>query len=233
MRIRFLRLIRLWLLVSGVIIFFYSVYAFTTGEVFELKSVIINGDPLIFTDLTVFQIKRNVLFLSIREFSDIVSAKNPWVASIRVTKYLPHTLYIDVDERMPVVKSSGDRQFFIDKEGKVLPEVIREKTEFPSLNCVVTTEVGQTITEETIRQGVQIVFDLEALEDFHPTDLTCIDSKIMEIDFSETRVIYSTAQNPQQVVTSLQLLFKQFRIEGKWPKIVDLRFDKPVLKMTE
>lgn len=227
------RLIRLWLFVTCITLFLYTLYFFITGEVFSLKTVYIAGDPMAVTDLTIFQKKRNVLLLSKSFITNEIITKNPWIATITITKFLPQSLYIDIQKRSPAVMLDSGQRLYVDKDGVVLPVIAGITKDYPLLNCPISVKSGQSIVDQSIRQGVQIVFNLESFADFQPTSLTCTDSQMMLIDFPQTRVLYSSRQNPDSLVASLQLLFKQFRIEGKWPKMIDLRFDKPVLKMSE
>ena len=70
----------------------------------------------------------------------------------------------------------------------------------------------------------------EKKSDPPPAWLICESPAYFAIDFGNFKAIYSSDQDAQSLAASLLFLFKQFRIEGKYPSKIDLRFEKPVIK---
>jgi cell division septal protein FtsQ len=63
---------------------------------------------------------RHILSLSLVDVSGPL-ADHPWVASVEVTKVLPHRLLVSVDERHPsAVWQREDRNDYVDGEGRVI-----------------------------------------------------------------------------------------------------------------
>ena len=81
--------------------------------------------------------------------------------------------------------------------------------------------------------GIRIIDQLDELDFLQVQSLDCGKNELPSIYIDGTEVVYPADKEISDLVTSLQLLFKQFRIEGKYPKRVDLSFDKPVLKFQD
>ncbi len=47
---------------------------------------------------------------------------------------------------------------------------------------------------------------------------------------SGTTIYLNKVLNHEKILASLQLIFKNIRIEGRWPLIIDLRFSRPILR---
>lgn len=71
-------------------------------------------------------------------------------------------------------------------------------------------------------------------EEFKKTDLKLISLSIVENEdimaslSGEIKVIFKN-ENIEQQVSSLQLMLSRFKIEGRIPKKIDLRFEKPIV----
>jgi hypothetical protein len=54
--------------------------------------------------------------------------------------------------------------------------------------------------------------------------------KLVVIFTSDWQAHFLLDKKPKTRVDSLQLILKQTKIEGQVPKIIDLKFDKPIIK---
>lgn len=45
-----------------------------------------------------------------------------------------------------------------------------------------------------------------------------------------TKIFFPKKENLEFELASLQLILGNIKIEGKWPRIIDLRFSKPIIK---
>ncbi|HTY20134.1 MAG TPA: cell division protein FtsQ/DivIB [Geobacteraceae bacterium] len=65
--------------------------------------------------------------------------KNPWVEKVRVRRYFPHTLSIEIAEREPVAIINMGYLYYVDKKG----EVFKPLNEGDSLNYPVLTGINE------------------------------------------------------------------------------------------
>lgn len=82
--------------------------------------------------------------------------------------------------------------------------------------------------------GVEKSREKEFAEEFKKAKLELVSLSVSgekEIEASlsgGTKVLFKTEEISQQV-SSLQVLLSRFKIEGRRPKIIDLRFEKPII----
>jgi len=89
---------------------------------------------------------------------------------------------------------------------------------------IIYEPIGFQKEEEELKQKIEslgegITGDFILKDDYWQATLT-----------SGTTLLVKKGQDQSLLLASLQLIFKNIRIEGKWPLIIDLRFSRPILK---
>jgi cell division protein FtsQ len=104
---------------------------------------------------------RGLLRADPKELAQAVAA-HPWVRRAEVRRVFPHTLVVDMEERVPVavLRTGGGRDFLLDKDARLLIEGIPEADEgLPVLTGVDYVKaifgVGETV--ERMRSGIALV----------------------------------------------------------------------------
>lgn len=198
--------------------------------IFQVKTVFITGEPKLFTNSTIFTQKRNILLLNAQNFSEEIKKAHPLIKEIIVTKRYPNTLYVRVTERVPVaVYDTEAGPLFIDAEGIVLSNRGLQLL-LPVLNCQISERnPGEQVVNSTTRAA------LDMLSKLINNQIQVLSARCSEegntviVILIDTQFLFSATQNNNKLLSSLQFLLKQFRIEGNRPHLIDLRFDKPVL----
>ena len=185
----------------------------------------------IFSDTSVFQKKYNLLFLPEKQIR-VALTKNPYIKEINLIRQFPSTLVIRVVQRRPLLKVDIQNQtMFIDEEGNSMYPLSQfSNLQLPLLTCSIeqlefdnTTITNRkllrvlTIIYKTIQKGVTI------------DTVVCEGTDTFFFTSGKTQVLFSSVQNSDGLASSLQYLFKQFRIESSYPERLDMRFEKPVL----
>ncbi len=149
------------------------------------------------------------------------------VGEVKITKKYPRTVLVQISERQPITKvcPPGGLEFLVDKEGVIFSEMTPEtkdlRTVSLELGCELT--LGQNLDED-------VVF-LILLEDPQITSIKYVGQKGIEAQAEEGLVIlFSREKDLEAQARSLQMIVKKYRIEGKGLKLVDLRYDQPVVK---
>lgn len=89
-------------------------------------------------------------------------------------------------------------------------------------------------SEKILKPMTGISSERELVDEFSKTDvrvisLSIIGEKELEASISGgTKILLKTEKIAQQV-SSLQLMLSRFKIEGRIPKKIDLRFEKPIV----
>lgn len=104
---------------------------------------------------------RGLLRTDPKEMAQAVAA-HPWVRRAEVRRVFPHTLVVDMEERVPVavLRTGGGRDFLLDKDAMLLTEGIPAADEgLPVLTGVdyVKAMFGIGETVERMRSGIALV----------------------------------------------------------------------------
>lgn len=218
----------------SLIIILSAVFVLRTGSL-NTKTILIEGDQSLFDKPFSAKIDSPLILLDTSEIVEEVASISPWIKNVQAVKKYPWTLVIKVTERTPVVTFiKDDVQLLIAEDGMVLPN--RPGQDFLSrvkLDCDVSQIPGQLIDKSQVITGLATIKSLKENHEIEIESLRCVDDDRYQIATSKTIIEYGAQNDSDKIVSSLQVLFRQFRIEGTWPKRVDLRFDKPLLVMEE
>ncbi len=230
---------RRWILFSAYFLT-YVVFAglitwtvmYVTGPDFLLHEVIITGHEDSISDLQIFR-QQNLLFLDTRLLKQQLMTET-LIKSADIRKIFPDKLSITIDERTPVVRlRSSDQTYLLDTEGVILPLLPRfAKLQLPEIGCQLLTVInGQGKDIPALKPLLAIISEINRQPQLQIVSLTCINATYYSAVLDNgTEILLDVGKDPTQTIASLLFLVKQFRIEGKWPQLLDLRFDKPVLQ---
>jgi cell division protein FtsQ len=94
--------------------------------------------------------------------------RNPWVATVKVTRELPSTLAVELSERKAAaVAAIGERLFLVTKDGEPFKEIKPEDpSDFPLVTGITAADLGRDRTGalERIRAAVGILDKYQSLK---------------------------------------------------------------------
>ncbi len=178
----------------------------------------------------------NILFLNTEALEKTVYHNNPAIRKITVTKKYPHTLYVDVKWNEPFVQLRVNEGYFIlSDDGRIVSKT-REKD-----NALAEITYYQQLNFNSFQSGDQIYYK-DIVSSLHFLKLALdLGFKINMIDINGFNMIGLLAKDKEFVFTTekdtaiqdyqFTRLIKQFKIEGTDFKVLDLRFDKPVIQI--
>lgn len=176
------------------------------------------------------KIPKNLLFFPSERIRSEILRDNPLLSDIQFEKNYPHTLKIKAILRSPFARLfSGDRMVLIDRDGVVLMDG-DEGLRLPLITIqLLSIRVGETLHD----QGVQFVlaFLKGTSEYLTPESVVQLDSASFQVKDAKTDIFITQEKPVNQTLATLQMLIAGFRIKGTLPSVVDLRFDKPVVKL--
>lgn len=181
-----------------------------------------------------YQAKR-IFFLSTQTIAREIKSNFSALDQVEVKKQLPDGLFFQLEVRKPraaVVDENKPEEFFylVDQGGVFLEKA----TASGGLPLVVVgdlsePEIGEEFAPREVKKAVSLLIDLQ-LRLLEPKKAKIISEK--EIDFwlkNDTQASFSLKKDLKDQLDSLQLIYTRTKIEGKQPKRIDLRFDKPVV----
>jgi cell division protein FtsQ len=103
----------------------------------------------------------DLLSLRLRRIGEQL-AKNPWVEKVRVRRYFPHSLVIEVSEREPVAVVNMGYFYYMDKNGEIFKPLNEgDRLDYPVLTGITEEDLGRDPAGS--REMLKRVRDLIAL----------------------------------------------------------------------
>jgi len=192
----------------------------------DKKLSLVNKDKLI---------NKSSLFINQEQIAKIIIKENFLLKSATVEKVWPDTLKISVTFYEPCALLVVNNGFFnLSCDGRILQKVKDVKSFLPIINYYQKLNKNSFQTGDWInyRDIKQTLFFVERLKQINLVALT-IDIKGQDmlvfklIDNKE--IVFSSNKDEEVQDYQLELIVRQFKIEGKEFKKIDLRFEKPVI----
>lgn len=173
---------------------------------------------------------KNLFFL---KSEDVVSSllTNFKNNSASVTKIFPSTLSARLEKRKAravIVEDLGSKKgFLVSSQGYVLSFV--EQTPLPSLKYSLFRKlaVGKRV-DSKLQNAVVLLYLTSKITEIKYGDVE--DDNLRVILSNKSKVYYPLDRDPQILVGALQLIAYRSKMEGKYPKVIDLRYKNAILK---
>lgn len=181
---------------------------------------------------------KSIFFLDLAQLEKELPKKFPQIKKISFQKKLPDQLLIRVEERKPVAvlrtgapaSPSGRHYFLVDKEGVVfaksatfsgVPLLFLPEEETPSL--------GKEIGKGRVNSACKII-SLLGEKGIEAEKVFLKEGEIEIILQEKIKIIFPGQNDFSFKVASLQSILSSLKMEGKIPKEIDLRFERPVVR---
>ncbi len=176
------------------------------------------------------KIINNLLFFPTDKLRSDILRDNQLLADVRFEKKFPHTLVIKPVVRLAFARlETADRRVLLDIQGIVVGEGSGMEQlpvlKFPDVTMIRT---GQRIGDTRILQGLRFY---ELVDGLLPIDyIAAHEGSALLAKSGTLDIFFPQDANMAEILATLQTLMTGFRIKGTLPTVVDLRFDKPVVK---
>lgn len=198
-------------------------------RLFAIREITVVGDHIrISIDQRRFP--STLLFFPSDEIRAELLERNPILADVRFEKRYPHTLVITPTLRSPVaVVATPSRTVLIDPRGYVLADADIIPAGLPRVIASISgIRIGQQLSDKGI--GTSLSFAQNAKGFMNMETITIAGDGSITAHGGKLDILFTQNEDIQTILTTLQTLFTGFRIKGTLPTVIDLRFDKPIVK---
>lgn len=217
-----------------------AVFSYFDG-VFRVRVIRVEGLPKSY-DLYGLETLKNApsLFLTENEISRTIMEANPGLATASAVKRLPDTVIIQARTAKPFVYLQVDGGFYVlDGEGKIISKVkgdlpqedlpvIRYFQKFP----YALMQPGESLDFKDLKMALVFVAKTQGLGlAVNSVDIDGVD--VIGLNLNRKAILFSSEKDVDFQEYELEQVVRQFRVQGKDFKKLDLRFNKPVLELTE
>lgn len=222
------------LLVAGFLL--VGLFLGLADEFWQIKGIScrLDSEPcpeLVWAEMMNLAGRENIFLLSSAQLVQKIKESHPEFAQVEVKKELPDKLVLNFKARQAVVAIKGKEGFYlVDSEG-----ILLEKTDQPANFALIfphrdfQQNKGEKVVSDLLLAAIQALYEgkLRLLE---PQSARLTDEKIIELQLKDGLVaLFSGQKDISQQLDSLQFIFQQTKIKGEALRLVDLRFDKPVI----
>jgi len=203
-------------------------YLFIT-RFFSIQTIIVDGQNVrLIIDNK--KIPKNLLFFPSDRIRQELLRDNSLLADIQFQKVFPHILKIRPIIRIPFARLIVDgRLVLVDRSGVALQDG-DGGLPLPLISVSINPfRVGETISDPKLQ------FALTILDLTKPyltvVSITNTDGSTFLVKDAKTDIFLTQDKQASGTLATLQMLITGFRIKGTLPTVVDLRFDKPIVKI--
>lgn len=218
-------------LITLVIVFFQGDY-FRIKEIscFVGETSCTDEEKIIFADL----LGENIFLCQTHNFTQKILEKYWQFEQVKIEKKLPHQIIVSLKTRQPFFNMTmeGKKWWLLDQQGFVLQEKEKAFAGLPQVFYSLSLQpaVGQKIEQETIQAIVQMLTSLAQEKLINYQKIMAQENVITLFTTDQLIASFSAQKNMQVQVDSLHFIVRLSKIEGKLPKFLDLRYDKPVVR---
>lgn len=177
------------------------------------------------------KVTNNLLFFPDKKIESQLLHDYPMVSSVTIKKIFPHTLFIKAAILAPIARLITPKMTVMLTHGAVVhaPTIPPPVERLPTLVFdVPAVGVGDQIHDDRVQMSIQL---LEQVTPFLSiTTITPVDESSLRFETAQTEIFIPRHGDPLEIATTLQSLVNGFRIRGTFPKVIDLRFQKPYIR---
>ncbi len=225
-----------WLSIAFLIL--VGAFLFLRSAYFNVTQYLVTGSSVVSHEEIVARCSQsaaNIFAFDLDKAARLIEA-SPWVERALVRRRLPGTLLISVQERVPVAFVPMDNgSWLVDGQGRVLEE---DDGGWPGLVALTglsgQASPGQFLEESRYGPSFRVLADLGPLSRDKLTEIHVQEGETTLILDDECKVFLGreTPEISQKAVL-LESILMDLAQEGSIAEHVDLRFDKPAVKLMQ
>lgn len=210
---------------------------FYIGEVFlSVKNIEVYGISNNYSLIGLDSYKnKSLIFLSEKELIETLKNQNPQIKKITVAKKFPQKLMIFTELYQPAALiKTNDGYWHLSSDGRILFKSRQKNPYLPLINYYqlmnqYSFNVGDWLTYKDLIMALKFLSALTEIGlPVDSIDIAGYDMIVFKI--GEKQIFFTSQKKEEEQKYTLKVIIRQFKIEGKEFKSLDLRFEKPIIK---
>ena len=214
-------------IIVGTAVFGGLLYAFRFG--FKVTHIEFVGEGM-HVQFNERMMTGNIIFFPSEKIRTMLLLEYPQFQDVVIKKKFPHTIQITPILRVPfALLVSSKATYEIDKEGYVMSVGVTDPN-LPELRFDVPfIRVGSVIEDKNIQSSLLFLEKTKPLLFIYAIE-SSDDGSSLRAFGDKTEILFTQSQNIETLSATLQTIITGVRIKGTMPKIIDVRFSKPVIQ---
>ncbi len=231
---KFLNKLKFFLFFSLLCLLFFSILFFI-NQFFLIKKVELISDKKFLLANKDELINKNLIFINQDKIAKKIILENSLLKTAVVDKVWPATLKITVYFYDPMAALIINQGFFnLSADGRILSKIKNGQPFLPIINYYQklnsnSFQTGDWIDYKDIQQTLFFIDKLRQINLMPLTiDIKGQDMLVFNLN-GDKKIVFSNKKEKELQDYQLEFIIRQFKIEGKEFKKIDLRFEKPVI----
>jgi len=233
LKILFKKFFKLWFYLPILAGFFFLFYCL--NSIFIIKTIVVKDEKKDIKNLTVFK-NRNIFFISENEIKDLLLLSNPTIENLEVSKIYPDKLEIGINyySLLGCLKVDGG-YFILGENGKILDKKRDECLNLPIITYYQkfnfsSYKSGQSLDIQDIKTSLFFLQKISEIGAYiNSIDINGFDMLVFNL--KDKKVYFTAGKDRDRQIYEFESIFTEFKREGRQIKSIDLRFEKPVIKL--
>jgi hypothetical protein len=181
---------------------------------------------------------QNLLLVNSGWLQKTIQQQNPQVKSLTITKQWPSSLIIRLTLEQSLAQLNNRTEYLIlNEEGKILNRQAKKNRHLPEIKYYQHLRSFETSPGEKLRP-TDILYALELIKkqkqiplDFNEISITNIHELEAKLADQPYKLIFSSKKSIAKIIFIMQNINKTLQVKGLKPRMVNIRFSKPVLTL--
>jgi len=179
---------------------------------------------------------KNIFFVDPEKTGASLAKKNPGLKQILLNREYPDGILLSVVEETPISSLKVDQGFFhLAADGRILYKNKIKEDDYPIINYYQKLNYFEFYPGENIklRDILASLFFLSKAEDLGLTvDTIDINGfNMIGLNLKDKKILFSTEKDLSTQAYQMNAIIQTFKVDGKDFSVLDLRFDKPFIKV--
>lgn len=233
---------RFWLKINKLLIFVVLICLFYAAVVFfsiffKIKEIRFQGlkQDQIITGIEAIK-DSNLLILSTKTLEKKIIDNNPFVKKVIINKIFPRTVEIVIESYRPLACLEVGRGYLVlATNGRILYQTEKELNNLPiiyyyqKLNDF-SFSIGEMIGYKEINTVLLFLKKADELGlKINTVDIANLN--MIGLNIGDKKILLTAEKDFGEQAYQLEMIIRQFKIQGKDFKTIDLRFNKPVIEL--
>lgn len=179
---------------------------------------------------------KSLFLINDKELIDELKKKNPYVETVKIQKKFPSSLIIYPNFYQPVAVLEVSAGYFVlSSDGRILAKTKNGVQDLTAINYYQKLNyyfysAGDYLDLMDIKLGLLFSQNLDRLG-LRVDILDIADRDMLVCNVGEKKIIFTSAKDSGLQIYELNQIIRQFKIKGEDFESIDLRFQKPVVKL--
>lgn len=181
---------------------------------------------------------KSIVLLDVRALEQQLKDQNPFIKTISLEKEYPHTLSIIASIHYPVANLKTNGGFFqLSEDGTILSKAHREDKKLPIITYYQNFsfqgyQAGEQFSFKDIQYALHFLKKIQLLGiNINSIDIKGLHMLGLNAEETKQRFLFSAEKDQGTQDYQVEIVVLQLKREGKEFEELDVRFEKPIIKL--